>query len=61
VLILEEIGQIGVVEFLNGEVGITVTKEEFHHLWKNVWKGTQFAMPGIHYGHYKAVAHSEKV
>ena len=58
-LILEEIGNIG-IKLSNGDITIDITKEEFQIFWKQVREGTQSSMSGIHYGHYKAAAHSEK-
>ena len=59
-LILEEIGRIG-VQLSNGEVTIEITAEEFQYLWKKVRKNTASSVSGIHYGHYKAAAHSQKI
>ena len=44
----------------NGDIIIVITKEEFRLFWKQVREGTKSSMSGIHYGHYKAAAHSEK-
>ena len=59
-LILEEIGRIG-VDLSNGDTTITITPEEFQYFWKRVKEGTASSYSGIHYGHYKAAAHSEKI
>jgi len=59
-LILEEMGRIG-VQLSNGEVTIKIIAEEFQYFWKKVHKNTTSSVSGIHYGHYKAAAHSKKI
>ena len=59
-LIPDEIGQIG-VQLSNGEVTIKITAEEFQYFWKKVRKNTSSLVSGIHYGHCKAAAHSQKI
>ena len=59
-LILEEIGKIG-VKMTNGDVTITITPEEFQYFWKRVKERTSSSLSGIHYGHYKAAAHSDRI
>ena len=59
-LILEEIGRLG-VQLTNGEVTITITKEEFQIFWSRVKERTSSSISTIHYGHYKACAKSDKI
>ena len=59
-LVLEEIGRIG-VQMTNGEITLTITPEEFQYFWKRIKEGTASSYSGIHYGHYKAAAHSDKI
>ena len=59
-MILEEIGEIG-IQLTNGEITVEITKEEFQYFWKRIREGTASSYSGIHYGHYKAAAHSEKI
>jgi len=59
-LLLQEIGRVG-VQLTNGDITITITPEEFQHFWKRVREGTASSYSGIHYGHYKAAAHSDKI
>ena len=57
-LLLEEIGRIG-VQMTNGELKIDVAPEEFRYFWRRVKERTSSSRSGIHYGHYKAAAHSD--
>ena len=59
-LVLEEIGRIG-VQMTSGEITLTITPEEFQYFWKRIKEGTASSYSGIHYGHYKAAAHSDKI
>ena len=59
-LILQEIGRVG-IQLTNGEVTIKITPEEFQYFWKRIREGTASSYSGVHYGHYKAAAHSEKL
>ena len=59
-LILEEIGKIS-VNMTNGDATITITQEEFQYFWKRVKERTSSSLSGIHYGHYKAAAHSNRI
>ena len=59
-LVLEEIGRIG-VQMTSGEITLSITPEEFQYFWKRIKEGTASLYSGIHYGHYKAAAHSDKI
>jgi len=59
-LILEEISSIG-VKLTNGEISITITAEEFRYFWKRIKERTASSYSRIHYGHYCAAAHSDKI
>ena len=59
-LILEEIGRVGVQVF-NGNVAIDISSDEFQYFWRRIKEGTESSISGIHYDHYKAVAHSYRI
>ena len=59
-LVLEEIGNIG-MQVRHGEMIVTISADEFCYFWKRVKKGTASSYSGIHYGDYKAAAHSEQL
>ena len=59
-LLLQEIGRVG-IQLTNGEVKIDISPEEFQYFWKRIREGTASSYSGVHYGHYKAAAHSEKI
>ena len=42
-----------------GEADIVVTKEDFQHYWRRVKERTSSLYSGLHFGHYKAAAHSD--
>jgi hypothetical protein len=53
-LILEEMGRLG-VKLVNEEgTKIIITPEDFKIFWKKVGEFTLSSMTGVHYGHYKA-------
>ena len=56
-LILDEIGKIG-VRMKNGGTTIDITPEEFRYFWRRIREKTASSKSGVHYGHYKAAAHS---
>ena len=45
----------------NGDATITITPEEFQYFWKRVKERTSSSLSGIHYGHYKAAANSDRI
>jgi hypothetical protein len=54
ILILKEIGKMG-LNIINGEgKEIMITPEEFTHFWKKVGEFTSLSSSGVHYGHFKA-------
>ena len=54
-LILEEIGRLG-MKIVNGEGSkIAITPEDLKRFWRKVKEFPSSLMPGVHYGHYKAV------
>ena len=57
-LVLEYIGHIG-MQVRNGETIVTISADKFYYFWKRVKEVTASSYSGIHYGHYKAEAHSE--
>ncbi len=58
-VILEEIGKLG-VKIVNGKGNkIIITPDEFEHFWSKVNKFTSSSMSGVHYGHYKAAIHNK--
>ena len=59
-MILTEIGKIG-VHLTNGDTTITITPEEFQFFWRRIREGTASSYSGVHYGHYKAAAHSDRI
>ena len=59
-LILEKIRKIE-FQMKNGEVTIDIMPEDFKYFWKRVKGGTASSYSGIHYSHYKAAAHLEKI
>ena len=42
-----------------GEVEITVTTEDYQYYWNKVKKKISSSISGLHFGHYKATAHSD--
>ena len=44
-----------------GETTVTVSADELCYFWKRVKEGTASSYLVIHYGHYKAAAHSERI
>ena len=58
VTLLEEIAKIW-KEMGKGEVDIVVTEEDFQHYWRRVKERTSSSYSGLHFGHYKAAAHSD--
>ena len=42
-----------------GEVDIVVSIEDFQHYWKRAEEKTAASFSGVHFGHYKAIAHSD--
>ena len=45
----------------NEDSTITITQEEFQYFWKQVKERRSSSLSGIHYGHYKAAAHSDRI
>ena len=43
----------------SGEVYIVVSMEDFQHYWKRAKEKTASSFSGLHFGHYKAIAHSD--
>ena len=56
-LVLEEIERID-MQVRHGETIVTISADEFYYFWKRVKEGTAYSYSGIHYGYYKATAHS---
>ncbi len=42
-----------------GEVKITVTSEDYQYYWNRVKEKISSSISGLHFGHYKATAHSD--
>ena len=42
-----------------GEINITVSAEDFQHYWRQMKERTALSVSGAHFGHYKAVGHSD--
>ena len=40
----------------NGEVSVTITKEDFQHYWRRTKERTASSYSGRHFGYYKAAA-----
>ena len=59
-LILEEIEKIG-DKMTNGDAMITITQDEFQYFRKRVKDQTSSSLSGIHHGHYKVAAHSDRI
>ena len=57
ILILDEIARIW-AKMGAGEVDIVVSVEDFQHYWKRSEEKTASFFSGLHFGHYKAIAHS---
>ena len=57
-IILKEIARIW-GKMQNGEVNIIISQEYFQHYWKRVKERTSSSFSGLHFGHYKAAAHSD--
>ena len=58
VILLEKITRIW-KKMGEREVTIAVSKEDFQHYWKRAKERTSSSYSGIHFGHYKAAAHSD--
>ncbi len=54
VMILKEIGMLGMKIVKGNANKIIITPEDFRCFWKKVNKFTFLLMSGVHYGHYKA-------
>ena len=60
-LVLEEIGKLG-IKIINGEGSkIVITPDDFKHFWQKVNEFTSSSMSGVHYGHYKAAIQDELI
>ena len=59
-LVLEEIGRI-IMQVRHGETIATISADEFCYFLKMVKEGTASSYSGVHYVHYKAAAHSERL
>jgi hypothetical protein len=54
ILILEEIGKLG-IKIVNGEGSeMVITPEDFKRFWRKVKEFTSLSISGVHYEHYKA-------
>jgi hypothetical protein len=59
ILILEEIGKLG-IKIVNGEGNeIIITPDDFKPFWRKVNEFTSLSMSRVHYGHYKVVIQDE--
>ena len=58
IIILDEIARIW-AKMGEGEVDIVVSVEDFQHYWKRAKEKTASSFSGLHFGHYKAIAHSD--
>jgi hypothetical protein len=54
-MILKEIGKLGMKIVNSKNNKKIITPKDFKQFWKKVNKVTSSSMPGVHYGHYKAV------
>jgi len=59
-MILEEIARIW-KRSEAGEVDIVITQDDFQHYWKRANERTSSSYSGLHFGHYKAAAFSDKL
>ncbi|MGB0809178.1 MAG: reverse transcriptase domain-containing protein, partial [bacterium] len=45
----------------NGEISISVSQEDFQYYWRRVKERTSSSLSGIHFGHYKSMAHDDNL
>ena len=60
-LILDEIARIGMEIVSHDREKITITPEDFCRYWKGVKEKTSSSISDIHFAHYKAAVHSDKI
>ena len=59
-LVLEEIGCIS-MQVRHSETIVMISADDLCYFWKRLKEETSFSYSGIHYSHYKAAAHSERL
>jgi hypothetical protein len=60
-LILDEIARIGMEIVSHDGEKITITPEDFRRYWKAAKEKTSSSISDIHFAHYKAAVHSDKI
>ena len=58
IILLEEIARIW-EKVGEGEVNIVVTQEDYQYYWRRVKEKISSSFSGLHFGHYKAIAHDD--
>ena len=57
-LIFEEIASIWAKRG-EGEVSIAISQDDYQYYWKRIKERTSSSLSGIHFGHYKSIAHDD--
>ena len=57
-LLLEEIARIW-TKIGDGEVSVVVSRDDFQYYWKRVKEKISSSFSGLHFGHYKSIAHDD--
>ncbi|KAL7459566.1 hypothetical protein ACHAWC_011573 [Mediolabrus comicus] len=58
IVLLEEIARIW-QKMGEGEVSIAVSQEDYQYCWRKVKERTSSSLSGLHFGHYKSIAHDD--